>query len=252
MSTGKPNSDDKQPNDKKASVGFFGWLRARFFAGLVITTPIVVPIFIIVLIIGWIDERVKPILRSAIPPRVRDMDLGFVTIDTLIGYTPGIGVLFAVIALTFLGAIAANLIGRSVIRTGERIVEKVPILRTLYTPIRQLVEIFSDQDSSSFKDVVLVEYPKEGTWAVGFLTSRAKSEVADRLGRNYLGIFVPTTPNPTSGFLIYVPEEKVKILDMSVEDGAKLIVSAGVVMPSRDDAEKLKSTDEAKEDQTLA
>lgn len=243
MSASKHDHDDKHGHDKKPTPGFWGWLRARFFAGLVIATPIVVPIFIIVIAIGWVDERIKPILRSAIPLKIRNFDLGFFTVDTLIGYTPGIGVLFAVIALTLLGAIATNLIGRSVIRIGEQIVENVPILRTLYTPLRQLVEIFSDKESSSFKEVVLVEYPKEGTWAVGFLTSRAKHEIADKLGVDFLGVFVPTTPNPTSGFLIYVPEEKVIHLDISVEDGAKLIVSAGVVMPKKADPSALPQAD---------
>lgn len=218
-------------HEKHARPGFFGWLRARFFAGLVIATPIVVPIILVAFAISWIDERVKPILRSAIPQRIRDYDFGLFTVDTLIGYVPGLGVLVAVILLTLLGAVAANLLGRSIIRTSEQLVERVPILRTLYTPLRQLVEIFSDKDSSSFKEVVLVEYPKEGTWAVGFLTSRSKDEIGSKLGEDFLGVFVPTTPNPTSGFLIYVPSEKVKHLSMSVEDGAKLIVSAGVVSP---------------------
>ena len=231
MSPSRNNDEDDARHEHLPKQSFFGWLRARFFAGLVIATPIVVPIFVIVFLISWVDERIKPILRSAIPVRVRNFDLGFFTVDTLIGYTPGIGVLVAVVALTLLGAFAANLIGRSIIRTSEQLVERVPILRTLYTPLRQLVEIFSDKESSSFKEVVLVEYPKQGTWAVGFLTSRAKEEIADKLGETFLGVFVPSTPNPTSGFLIYVPEDRVKHLSMSVEDGAKLIVSGGVVIP---------------------
>tara|TARA_Y100000052_G_scaffold25935_1_gene30147 strand:+ start:46117 stop:46875 length:759 start_codon:yes stop_codon:yes gene_type:complete len=231
VTSGSTQKKTSPSSEKSPSVGFLGWIRARFFAGLVIATPIVVPIFVIVLVIGWIDERIKPILRSAIPPNVRGYDFGFFTVDTLIDYTPGIGVLFSVVALTALGAIATNLIGRSVIRTSEKIAERVPILSTLYTPLRQLVEIFSDKESSSFKEVVLVEYPKEGTWAVGFLTSPSKGEIATKLGEKFMGIFVPTTPNPTSGFLIYVPENKVIHLDMTVEDGAKLIVSAGVVLP---------------------
>ncbi|HBJ93054.1 DUF502 domain-containing protein [Ponticaulis sp.] len=220
-----------EEHEKHPRHGFFGWLRARFFAGLVISIPIVVPLILVAVAVSWIDERLKPVLRSAIPQRVRDYDFGLFTVDTLIGYTPGLGVLFAVVLLTLLGAIAANLIGRSVIRTSEQLFERLPILRTLYMPLRQLVEIFSDKDSSSFKEVVLVEYPKEGTWAVGFLTSRSKDEIGAKLGQDFLGVFVPTTPNPTSGFLIYVPAEKVKHLSMSVEDGAKLIVSAGVVSP---------------------
>lgn len=221
--------------EKKPKLGFFAWLRARFIGGLVIATPLVVPIVVIAFIISWIDEQVKPIVRSAIPPQIRNSNYGE-TIDWIIGAIPGLGVLFAFIALTLLGAFAANLIGRSVIRLGERIAENVPIVRTLYTPLRQLVEIFSDKESSSFKEVVLVEYPKEGTWAVGFLTSQATDEVAQQLGADFLGVFVPTTPNPTSGFLIYVPADRVKRLSMSVEDGAKLIVSGGVVMPKEKQA----------------
>lgn len=237
----KLESDKSEHAEKKHTGGFFGWLRARFIAGLVIATPIVVPILLIVWIVSIIDERIKPILRSAIPQNVRNLDLGFFTVDNLIGYTPGIGVLFAVIALTLLGALAANLLGRTLIRTSERVVEAVPILRTLYTPLRQLVEIFSDKESSSFKEVVLVEYPKEGTWAVGFLTSRAREEIAVKLEDSFVGVFVPTTPNPTSGFLIYVPEDKIRHLNMSVEDGAKLIVSAGVVVPKATDQSGLGS-----------
>lgn len=215
--------------------GFLDWLRSRLIAGLVVATPIVVPIFVLVFVISWIDEQVKPILRSAIPPQVRNSDVFGVSVDTLIGYTPGLGVLFAVLCLILLGAFAANWFGRLIIRTSERIAQRVPIVSTLYTPLRQLVEIFSDKESSSFKEVVLVEYPKEGTWAVGFVTARAKDEVERHLNPNYIGVFVPTTPNPTSGFLIFVPEHQVRRLDMSVEDGAKLIVSAGVVMPKKEE-----------------
>lgn len=234
----KAKKSDQQPGaeDARTKSGIFVWLRARFFAGLVIATPIVVPFFVVVWLISWVDERVKPIVRSAIPQQVRDVGVWNISIDNLIDFIPGLGVLFAIIALTLLGTFAANLLGRTIIRYGEGIVENVPIIRTLYTPLRQLVEIFSDKESTSFKEVVLVEYPKEGTWAVGFLTSQARGEVAGQLGAPYLGVFVPTTPNPTSGFLIYVPEDKVKHLAMTVEDGAKLIVSAGVVMPKPPEA----------------
>ena len=217
--------------DKKSKIGILAWLRSRLIAGLVIATPIVVPIFVLVIIIGWIDERVKPIVRSAIPTQIRNSDFFGITVDTLIGYIPGLGVLFAVICLILLGAFAANWVGKIIIRTSERVAERVPIVRTLYTPLRQLVEIFSDKESSSFKEVVLVEYPKDGMWAVGFVTSRARGEIESNLDTVHVGVFVPTTPNPTSGFLIFVPEANVRHLKMSVEDGAKLIVSAGVVMP---------------------
>lgn len=235
MSGHKNTEHDSVEHDHKHKPGFIGWLRSRLIAGLVIATPIVVPIFIIIVAISWIDERVKPIVRSAIPLQVRRSDVFGISVDTMIGYIPGVGVLFAVICLILLGAFAANWFGRLVIRTSESIAERVPIVSTLYTPLRQLVEIFSDKESSSFKEVVLVEYPKEGTWAVGFVTSRARDEVEHHLNPSYIGVFVPTTPNPTSGFLIFVPDNKVRRLNMSVEDGAKLIVSAGVVMPKKNE-----------------
>ncbi|MFC6199899.1 DUF502 domain-containing protein [Ponticaulis profundi] len=238
MSEEEKSVESDASSTKKNRLSFFGWVRSRLIAGLVIATPIVVPIFVLVLIISWIDERVKPIVRSAIPPGIRNTELFFdVTVNSLIGYIPGLGVLVAVVCLVFLGAFGANWLGRQIIRISEQIATRVPIVRTLYTPIRQLVDIFSDKDSSSFKEVVLVEYPKPGTWAVGFLTTRAREEVAHHLNKNYIGVFVPTTPNPTSGFLIFVPENEVRRLNMTVEDGAKLIVSAGVVMPKNEKEE---------------
>ncbi len=228
----KSKSGDRG-HDSDNRPGFIGWVRSRLITGLVIATPIVIPILVVVFVVSWIDERVKPIVRSAIPVPVRNHEFLGLSVDTLIGYIPGLGVLFAVIFLVLLGSFAANWFGRLIIRTSERIAERVPIVSTLYTPLRQLVEIFSDKESSSFKEVALVEYPKEGTWAVGFVTARAKDEVEHHLNPDYVGVFVPTTPNPTSGFLIFVPENQIRRLNMSVEDGAKLIVSAGVVMPKK-------------------
>lgn len=218
-------------HETKPKVGVIGWFRSRLIAGLVIATPIVVPIFVLAMLVSWIDKQVKPFVRTVLPKQVLEADLFGIELDFLIAVMPGVGVLFSVVCLILLGAFAANLVGRTFIRLTEGVAERVPIVSTLYTPLRQLVEIFSDKESSSFKEVVLVEYPKEGTWAVGFLTARAKDEIEHHLNPDYIGVFVPTTPNPTSGFLIFVPEAKIRRLKMSVEDGAKLIVSAGVVMP---------------------
>lgn len=231
MSGHNSNHNTHGGHDHKHRPGILAWLRSRLITGLIIATPIVVPIFILVWLVSFIDNQVKPFVRTVLPKQIKDTSLFGIEVDTLIGYMPGVGVLFAVICLILLGAFAANWVGRAFIRTSEQIAERVPIVSTLYTPLRQLVEIFSDKESSSFKEVVLVEYPKEGTWAVGFVTSRAKDEVERHLNPDYIGVFVPTTPNPTSGFLIFVPEAKVRRLKMSIEDGAKLIVSAGVVMP---------------------
>lgn len=229
------NTNERSPlldgHETKPKTGLLGWLRSRLIAGLVIATPIVVPIFVVFMLVSWIDGQVKPFVRTVLPKPILESDIFGIEVDSLIAVMPGVGVLFSVICLILLGAFAANLVGRFFIRLTESIAERVPIVSTLYTPLRQLVEIFSDKESSSFKEVVLVEYPKEGTWAVGFLTARAKDEIEHHLNPDYIGVFVPTTPNPTSGFLIFVPESKIRRLKMSVEDGAKLIVSAGVVMP---------------------
>ena len=217
--------------DAEPKPGLFAWLRGRFFAGIVIAAPIGITVWLVYSFVTFVDGRMKPLLRTAIPERLKGTSTGDV-IDAVISVTPGLGVLFSIIVLTLLGAIAANLLGQSLIHLGERVVNRVPLVRNIYSALKQIFETLAADRQTSFKEVVMVEYPKTGTWAVGFITSQAKAEVAEKLGeRKHTAVFVPTTPNPTSGFLIFVPTDEIIHLDMSVEDGAKLIISAGIVMP---------------------
>ncbi len=202
-------------------VGFFAFLRARFFAGIVIAAPIAITIWVTWSLIALIDKHVKPL----IPPQLNIENYTQFAI-------PGFGVLVAVLAITLLGAVATNLIGRSFLRIGDRMINSIPYVRSVYRALKQIFETFANQGSNSFKEVVLIEYPKRGSWCIGFLAASAKGEVAQKLSPDHVAVFVPTTPNPTSGFLMYVPESEIKRLAMSIEDGAKLIISGGLVSPT--------------------
>lgn len=201
-------------------VGLFAWLRARFFAGMVIAAPLAATFFILQFLITFIDNRVKPLLPPLLKP------------ETYTNYAiPGFGVLVLVIALTILGAITANLVGRSLLRLTDRVLSQIPIVRNVYAAIKQLTEVLANNQQASFDRCVMVEYPKAGSWCIGFVSSYAKGEIGAKLGTKKIGVFVPTTPNPTSGFLIYVEESEAIALDMSVEEGAKMILTAGLVVP---------------------
>mgnify|MGYP005858427765 CR=1 FL=1 len=200
--------------------GLFGWLRGRFFAGMVIAAPLAATYFILQFLITFIDNKVRPLLPPMLQP------------ETYINYAvPGFGVLVLVIALTFLGAIAANLVGRSLLATTDRILSTIPIVRNVYAAIKQLTEVLANNQQASFDRVVMIEYPKLGSWCIGFVASEAKGEVENKIGEDLIGVFVPTTPNPTSGFLIYVRKTECIEMEMSVEEGAKMILTAGLVVP---------------------
>lgn len=207
-----------EPNPPRQTL--FGWLRGRFFAGIVIAAPIAISIGIVSWLIGEIDKRVRPLLPPILDPET---------------YTniaiPGVGVIVAVILLTLLGAIATNLIGRAALRLSDRILSRVPVVSNIYGAFKQLFDLLASSDQANFQEVVLVEYPKKGTWCVGFLTAKAKGEIETNLSSEHIGVFVPTTPNPTSGFLMYLPKSEVIRLEMSTEEGARMIISAGLVVP---------------------
>lgn len=212
-------------NDKPKQVGMFAWLRGRFFAGMVIAAPLAATYYILQFLITFIDDRVKPLLPPLLQP------------ETYTNYAiPGFGVVALVIALTILGAITANLVGRSLLAATDRILSRIPIVRNVYAALRQLTDVLANNQQASFDRCVMVEYPKKGSWCIGFVSSNAKGEIGAKLSSEMLGIFVPTTPNPTSGFLIYVHASEVIEMDMSVEDGAKMILTAGLVVPEYGDA----------------
>jgi uncharacterized membrane protein len=205
------------------------WLRNRFLTGLVVAAPIGITIWLIYTFVTFVDRVIKPLIPDRYNP---ESYLPFAI--------PGMGLLIAILGLTLLGALAANIFGRTLIDLGERILNTVPLIRNLYSALKQIVETVFQGQQNSFKEVVLVEYPMEGSFAVAFVASEGKGQIREFAGKGeeVIGVFIPTTPNPTSGFLLFVPRSKTQVLDLSVEEAAKLIISFGMVTPEHlpDDA----------------
>jgi uncharacterized membrane protein len=152
--------------------------------------------------------------------------------STLLRNPVTLGVI-ALVLLTALGALTANFFGQAILRFTERLVERMPIVRGIYSALKQIFETVLSQSAPSFRQVALIEYPRKGIHTLAFVTAPARGEIAEITGQELVGVYVPTTPNPTSGFLLYLPREEVKVLDMSVEDGLKMIISLGIVEPKR-------------------
>jgi uncharacterized membrane protein len=196
-------------------------LRTDFLTGLVIVLPVFLTIYLIWTIVGFIDARVLPLVPSSYRPEAifgRDFF--------------GFGLIIFLVFTVFVGWLAKGFLGRQLIHIGERIVDRMPIVRSIYTGAKQIVETVFSQTSSSFSQACIVEYPRRGIWAIAFISTDARGEVPLRAGEPELvSVFLPTTPNPTSGFLLFVPRKDVVVLDMSVEEAAKLVISAGLVSP---------------------
>lgn len=197
-------------------------LRTYFLTGTVVAAPLAITIYIATSFIGFVDRAVTRWIPGRLDP------------DTWLPVTvPGLGLLIAAAAVTLLGALTANLFGRTIVGYGERVVARLPVIRTLYTTLKQITETVIAQSATSFRQVGLIEYPSKGSWALVFVTGAAKGDIDARLGEETVSCFLPTTPNPTTGYLLYVPRKDVILLDMTAEDAAKLIISAGLVGPPR-------------------
>jgi len=146
-------------------------------------------------------------------------------------HVPGLGLILVVILVFVIGLLARNIVGRKIVRLGENIVDRIPLVRVLYAGVKQLLEPLFLQKTDAFKRVALLEYPRRGAYVLGFITGESKGEVQSKTSKNMINVFVPTTPNPTSGFYILIPEDELILLNMSVEDAFKLIISGGIVSP---------------------
>jgi len=207
-------------------------LRNYFLAGIAVATPLAVTLWLVITFVTFVDRVFKPLIPPIYNP------------ETYLPFAiPGLGLLAAFIMLTLLGALAANILGRTAIGWGEQVLNRVPLIRNIYGAIKQIIDTVMSQRERSFQEVAMIEYPRPGLWAVCFVTASAKGRVASAIGEDYVGVFVPTTPNPTSGFLLYERRDKLVILDMTVEEGAKLIISAGLVTP--EELEKIREEHEA-------
>jgi len=221
--SGMPSPDDEAPLIlPPRRHGFMARLRNYFFTGLVVAAPIGLTVYITTWFVDLVDTWFVPLIPAPYQP---DRYLPF--------EIPGLGLLIAFVLLTLLGALTANIFGRAILSFAEGLVDRMPVVRSIYGAIKQIFETVVSQSTTSFRDVGVIEYPRKGIYTIVFVTSQTPSQIGDHVGRDLISVFLPTTPNPTSGFLLYVPREDVTILDMSIEEGAKLIISAGLVEPPK-------------------
>lgn len=239
----KQHFDPDHPHHKRRVRPFAG-VRNNFLTGLIVVAPIAITLWLIWTFVGWIDSWVLPFVPKAYHP---DMLIQrwfgdsewFIRVfgENVTVNVRGLGVVIFLLFTIIVGWIAKGLIGRQFITWGEQIVDRIPILRSLYNGLKQIAETVFAQSDTKFDKACLVEYPRKGIWAIAFISTTAKGEIDTRIPveEALVSVFLPTTPNPTSGFLLFVPRHSVIELDMSVEDAAKLVISAGLVYPNKKD-----------------
>jgi len=204
-------------------------IRTAFLAGLAVLVPIFVTFFVVAFIVNKVDRVIIPILFDLLSK------LG--TPHKYLHRIPGLGLILTFIFIILVGIFTTNILGKKIFHLGEMILERIPFIRGLYTSAKQLVEtVISTSADNKFKKVVLVEYPRKGIWSIAFVTSPAKGELQEDPSQPRLTLFIPTSPNPTSGLMIIVPEKDVIPLKMSVEEGIKLVVSGGLIQPNHSHA----------------
>ncbi len=213
---GNPKSPEKASRSR-----LLARLRNHFLASIIVTAPIAITIWLSWQFIIFVDDTVKPHIPDVYNP------------ETYLPFSlPGLGLVVVVLALTAIGALAAGLTGRAFVRMGERILARMPVVRSVYSALKQVFETVFAEKSEAFRQVVLIEYPRKGSWALGFATGTTKGEVQHAIEDEVVNVFLPTTPNPTSGYLLFLPRPDVIFLSMTVEEGIKMVVSGGVVTPT--------------------
>jgi len=204
----------------KEKISLFARFRRYFLAGILVTSPILITAYVTWMIITFIDTQVAGILPES-------MDFT----KKLPHQIPGLGLIISIIAITFIGALTPGFIGRTLLKTGERVLDKMPVVRSIYGAIKQIMETVMSTNSESFREVVLVEYPRKDIWVIGFVTGETKGEVQTLNKHKLINVFIPTTPNPTSGFLLFLPKKDLIYMEMKVEDAVKMVISGGIVTP---------------------
>jgi len=195
-------------------------IRSWFLTGILVMTPLILTIYVAWAFITFVDNLVVPLVPFDYRPS-----------NYLPFSIPGLGLIIVFIFTTFVGLLATGLFGRTLIRIWENILNRMPVVRSVYSAIKQILETVMATQSDAFRQAVLVQYPRKDIWAIGFVTGSTKGEVGKRVDKKMVNVFMPTTPNPTSGFLLFFPEEDLIFLNMSVEDALKLVVSGGMVVP---------------------
>lgn len=224
MSKTNPNPPSEtvaEATPAEAHTSIVSRIRNYFLTGLILVGPVYITLSLTWWFINWVDDVVRPFIPAAYRPETY---LPF--------HVPGLGLIIAFATLTLLGFLTANLVGRKLVEFGEHILNRTPIIRPIYRSLKQIFETLFSKSGSSFRRVGLVEFPSPGMWSVVFLSQPPSADVADRLPEtDHVSVFLPCTPNPTTGFFFYVPRREVIELDITVESAMTLIMSAGMAQP---------------------
>jgi len=206
-----------------------GKIRKYLVAGLLVWVPIVVTFLLIRFMLNLIDRSLLLIPKQFRP-------------ETIMGFEiPGLGLVLTILLMLITGMIVANLFGRRLVALWERFLAKIPFVRSIYSTVKQVTSTLFSDTSQSFREVVLVEYPRKGTWVLAFVTGETPEFIASSIDKTLVNLFVPTTPNPTSGFYVMVEHKDIQKLDITVEEGLKMILSAGVINPKEERPDSLES-----------
>lgn len=203
---------------------FMSRLRAYLLTGIVVTAPISITIYLTYIFLTVVDDNVGRLL----PDEWKSQYLGEYYSETAI---PGLGLIVSITFFVFIGWFATNFLGRLIITFYEFILDRMPVIRTVYGAIKQIFETIMASQSQAFREAVMLEYPRRGVWSIGFVTGVTEGEVQRITSEETVNVFVPTTPNPTSGYLLFVPKKELTYLNMTVEEAVKLVVSAGIITP---------------------
>jgi len=221
MTEKREQPDDIIETDLPPS-GLGARLRNYFLTGIVVAGPLAITAWLITAVITWVDDAVRPLIPELYRP------------ETYLPWKiPGSGLVIALVAITLLGFLTANLVGRTLVQLGDHLIDRMPIVRPIYKTVKQVFQMLFSKSGTSFRKVGLVEFPAPGMWSLVFLSQAPSAEVAKRLpgDDDQISVFLPCTPNPTTGFFFYLPRKKIIELEIPVEQAATLIMSAGMIQP---------------------
>ncbi len=201
-------------------VGLSARLRGYFLTGILVAAPISITLFLTWQLLGFVDARITPFIPSSYNP------------NTYLPFAvPGLGLIVLIGFITLVGALTTLFVGRTLLAISDSLLHRMPVVRSIYGATKQIFETILAQKSTAFRQVVMFEYPRRGCWAMGFVTGVTKGEIQSITEDEMVNVFLPTTPNPTSGYLLFLPRRELVPLQMSVEEGAKMIISGGIVTP---------------------
>ena len=220
----------KNKHQKPQKGGFFSRIKSYFLTGVIVTAPVAITVYMSYCLLIWVNESTSKLIPKQW------------TIGDFAPYAvPGLGVVLLLVVMTFIGMFTTGYVGGFFVRLWERIIRKMPVVSSIYSLFKQIFETFLSQKKRSFREVVLIEYPRKGIWTLAFASQdQTGGEIEKKSKTKTMSVFVPTTPNPTSGFLLFIPKTDVIKLKMSVEDGIKYVISCGIVAPENFEKSKKK------------